>query len=209
MISLLLVSYLAAIAQDASTVGSASSSSPLSISLETGRYDPEPGCKKEVDGCFPKLWTPERQFKVGSQVWVKITVVNHSDQVAVVHFPAEFSPFSIDVVESAVGRAPKRTKWGCWMKQSSCPPATEALPPVAVHGTFWEIPHGKSNYSILEITREYEITNPGEYTVSVETGGFELAAPSEGTHLGISREQSSAKHLGTFKTDEVRFQIVN
>ena len=82
MISLLLVSYLAAIAQDASTVGSASSSSPLSISLETGRYDPEPGCKKEVDGCFPKLWTPERQFKVGSQVWVKITVVNHSDQVA-------------------------------------------------------------------------------------------------------------------------------
>jgi hypothetical protein len=205
--SLMVACLLNMAAQDAGKSNSVTPPNPISISFETGRYDIEPNCKNEAIGCLPRAWTPTREFKSGSSVWIKITVVNHSNQVAVNNFPEEYPPFVIGVIENASGKAPNRTRWSCWMRPSSCPPPVEKLPPVEVHDTYWEIPPGKSQSSILEVTREFEITNPGEYTVSVETMGFELTTAENTTH-GMYRDRNLVKHIGAFKADEVRFVVV-
>jgi hypothetical protein len=144
-------------------------SSPLSISFETGRYDPAPDCKKEIGGCISKIWTSANTFKLGSKVWIRATVVNHSDLPATMGIlPLPPHLLSIEVREP-LGEEPGLTHWGCLIRPS-CREQMGPQDPIQFSGptSLWVIPPGKSDIVIQEITCEYELKNPGEYSVSIK-----------------------------------------
>jgi len=170
VIPLMVVLSLSAIAQQTAKVSApvgaeifvpVVANNPLSVSVETGRLDPEPNCKKDVDGCFPKIWASTREFPLGSQIWIKITVVNHSaDLIANEYFYDGIPAVSVDVVEAATGLKPALTRAGCreraGTRPDECPPLLDPRE-LSGSGGFLDIPPGKSATWTEEVTHKGSI----------------------------------------------------
>jgi hypothetical protein len=193
-------------AQDMSKPVTERATNPLSISFETGRYEPEPGCKKEIDGCPEKVWTSTREFKLGSRIWVKVTVVNHSAQAAVLYETIGNDSFQVEVRESTTGAVPGLTQFGC-AHSPSCREERNLRGKISGPFRYWVIPSGQSGFRICEVTREFEITDPGEYSVSVEAGAFKLTAIENIVRNGYI-DKNAAKPAGELIADGVGFVVV-
>ena len=180
---------------------------PLTVSIESGRFDPNPNCKKDVQTCFYDGWTATNQFQSGTPVWLKVTVLNHSDLTAsdITELGSDY--FIPDVHENTTGMRPKLTSWGCRVMPSDCPTHRSGSYALNPPGGYWEIPPGKSKSTFVAVARYFVFTNPGEYTVSVRSGGFNLTTEHDNFGL-IAIDEKTAKRSGALSSGEVKFVIV-
>ncbi len=202
---LYLTCSLSIIAQDASNV---SSSNQLSVSIETGLYAPKTGCNTAQNGCLPEAWTPTREFITGSSVWVKFTVVNHTDQIAIAHYLAGFSPFGMQVNENTFGMEVPRTELGCWVRPiSSCLAPKDGMEHhIKGKSLFLEILPGESKDFIAEVNSEYLLAKPGNYTVLASMGQLDMTT-RENTFHGMYRDRSIVKRSDEVRANEITFII--
>jgi len=145
-------------------------------------------------------------------VWVKITVLNHSDLFASEYFDVEIPAFRVDVSESATGIKPILTLEGCQLHRDDdrdrCPPIPVPKELLGIGGYGKIQPHG-SNSWIVEVTRTYWLVTPGEYTVSIWSDGFNLITKDnyDVAHEGAFRDVELVKRSGELKAGGVKFII--
>jgi hypothetical protein len=136
------------------------------MSVETGHYDPEPSCRKEIDGCFAKVWTAAKEFKAGERVWLRVSITNRSDYALIEETRPEFPVVHIVVTDNATRSTAALTRKGCQLRPDCVPrkgdPGTGDITLSGLGGA-WIIPPGKSESTIVEITHEFSLTNPGTY----------------------------------------------
>jgi hypothetical protein len=73
-------------------------------------------------------------------------------------------------------------------------------------GSRWIIPPGKSDTAIEEVTWQFVLSNPGEYTVIAETGDFDLTA-KENIAIGGIIDKNAVRPSGTVKSEPEHFVI--
>jgi hypothetical protein len=196
---------------DSASGASAAASISGSMSIETGRYEPEPNCKKDIDGCFPKVWTASRTFKPGSRVWLRVTLVNRSGQALIEETHPEFPPVRLTVIEKSTGSAARLTRKGCQLRPGICvpdkgAPGFEDLVMSGL-GSVWVVAAGKSEGTIVEITREYAPASPGVYQVSADSQAFCLIPMAE---LADSTpvDTTGLEPAGLIKSGAVDFTVI-
>jgi hypothetical protein len=199
-LSVFLSCLLIAAAPHAHSVQAARSKLPLTISFETGRYEPDPGCKRDLDDCLPKVFVPAREFKAGSKVWVKVTAVNHSRLTAC----SGENNFLIDVTESATGAKPGLVQHGDGMIFIT------ATPP---EFNYCIAPKQTRSNLILEVTHTYMITSPGNYTASVYVPGVGLTKAEnlkhdDPYHVDFFRDAKAVKYTGKIESEAGQFVVV-
>lgn len=165
----------------------------IAVSIETGRYEPEPGCEKHAEGCLPKGWTATTEFSLGSHVWLRATFINHSTLTAYEFRRPEFPGFSFDVLDAQSAR-PHLTKEGCRQYPSLCTQSKdEASPGVTIlggGGVPVTIAPGGTTSLIEEISKPFMLSNSGTYTVSFTGAGFVLTPKNNIDFLGNLKNQN-------------------
>jgi hypothetical protein len=190
---------LLAIAPHAHRVEAARSKQPLTMTFETGRFEPAPDCKKNSDGCFPNVFVPAREFKAGSVIWVRAISVNHSK------FTACFGQnnFLVDVTENATGAKPKLVQHGDGIIMIT------ATPPEV---NFCIAPKQTGTSLFVEVTHTYVLDLPGTYSASVYVPNVGLTTTgnlsSDPFHLDFYRDENSVKYIGKVESNTGQFVIV-
>jgi hypothetical protein len=166
--------------------------SPIHITLETGLYEPISGCS---GACPAKSWTPVHEFPVGemTRIWVKEVIENRSHRRAIrdsVRFDW--------LIRDSNGKEPSLTEIGCSQRcVPECPPCPltiiKSAPP------YWGsyLPDQKTE-RYIEITLEYKLTEPGEYSLQLTWPKFylaperiELVDPATGSHSALTPQESA------------------
>lgn len=182
----------------------------ISISIETGRYDPAPGCKKDVDGCFPKVWTPTNTFTLGTRVWIRATLVNHSNLTAYADEYPELPSIPIDLVENRTGSSPRLTSEGCRLRQNACTPApgSPTQGPLILSGLSdrWILPPGAPHVAIEEVTRQFVVAEAGEYSITADTGMFYWTTSDKIGPVGPV-DKNFVRMSGTAESEPVHFIV--
>jgi hypothetical protein len=193
-------------------VGVPVSSMHVSMSVETGHYDPDPSCKKEIDGCFPKVWHPSPTFEPGSRIWLKVTLFNRSKLALVSEMRPEYPPVRLTVRNKSTGSSAKLTRKGCQLRPGICVPqeGDTGMADIILSGlsSTWIIPPGKSESTIVEISEEYAPNDPGIYTASVDSQAFCVASMSQ-MAAGAPIDTTGLKPAGLFKSNEVSFTVTH
>jgi hypothetical protein len=190
------------------------SSVPFTVSIETGRLDPEPGCKKDSDGCLPKVWVSTGEYQSGSRVWLKITLVNRTDMTAIRQLHAGELLFWANVIEKKTGSNPSLTHDGCRLRPSLCNlpdyDPTKEQSKYSGSGWRWMIPPGVADSRIMEVTRLYDLTNPGEYNISAEITGFYFTAKENIANSFFVKfiDKTAVKQGNEVNSDSIQFVIV-
>jgi hypothetical protein len=189
---------LLAVASYAHRAEAARSKQPITISFETGRFEPAPDCKKDGDGCFPKVFVPAREFKAGSIIWVKATAVNHSKSTACFGQ----NNFQVDVMENATGAKPKLVQHGDGMM------IITATPPEV---NFCIAPKQTGTSLFIEATHTYLLDQPGIFTASVYVPDVGLTKAenlsSEPFRVDFYRDAKAVKHIGKIESEKGGFVI--
>ncbi len=198
-------------AQGAAGTKAEDSKAQLSISIETGRYDPAPGCKKDVDGCFPKVWTSTSTFSLGTRVWIRATLVNRSGLTAYAEVYPELPPVQVDLVEERTGNRPSLTRAGCRLRPNTCAPAQDdpahgELILGGPHGA-WIMPPGTSSATMVEITGQFVLSKPGEYGITAESGVFDLTA-KDNIDIDGPIDKAATKSSNRAQSEPVHFVVV-
>jgi hypothetical protein len=180
---------------------------PLAVSVDMGRYDPEPNCRKEVDGCFPKDWVATTEFQAGTPVWMKVTITNRSKMAAV----STTGPKNIWIrsLVDATGTPSALTKEGCWTRDPACPyPRDNAIIMItAAPPEYWEIISRSSVTLFIEVSRDFVLQSEGEYVLSPEITGFFLT-PSEKFFNPWQSDEKHAKPVAGLRMKALKFMVL-
>jgi hypothetical protein len=178
------------------------SKAPLAVKFEIGRYDPDPGCSKEVESCFPKVFTPRREFKSGARVWVRVTLINRSRLEAC----TETRPVAV-VFDNATGAEADRVP-----PDPNAPPFlfTAATPPAV---NFCIAPRQSDSSRILEASRTYLLSKPGPYTVRIVVPDMGFTKPQNVTdenplRFHAFRDEKAVRHTGKIESEPGQFVVV-
>lgn len=213
-ILLLVFCPLFVIGQETASTSVGIPSVPFTVLIETGRLDPEPGCKKDFDGCLPKVWVSTGEFKSGSRVWLKITLLNRTDMTAIRQISSGEMLFWANVIEKTSGMNPPFTREGCRLRPSLCNlpkyDPTKEVSKFSGPGQRWMILPGVADSRIMEVTRLYDLTKPGDYTVSAEIDGFNITAKENITNGYFVKyvDKTAIKQAKEVNSDAVTFVIV-
>jgi hypothetical protein len=172
---------------------------PLAVHVETGRNDPAPGCNKDVDGCVPKVFIPQKEFKAGARVWMRVTIANRSRLQA-----CNQAWDTFEVRENSTGAEPEHVKG-----DTIVVPMITASPPDA---NFCIAPHLSSSIRIIEITHTYILDKPGVYKVRVAAHNFGLTSARNLGHdnplyLNYYRNEKAVKRIDLVQSEPVEFSI--